>query len=287
MGRQLKGWPALYGGVLAFVLMGGSTVQAAVPHLVRYQGQAVDSQGVPLQGPYTLTFRLYDAETGGTIVWQEVQADVPLNNGHFSVLLGQVTALNVDWSQPVWLTTQMGADPELLPRQRITSVPLAIRAERAEVAEIAEVSQRLSSPITTSTIADDANKLVPSGAVILWTEASCPAGYTRLTTLDGKFLTSGTTFNADAGGQDAGVVGTSTAGSHPHSISGTTSSASGTSCGWNASKGCGGSEPTDAAQLQHTHLGGSLTASSAGDHSHSVSFDNRPAFATVLMCQKN
>ena len=37
---------------------------AQVPHLVRYQGQAVDSHGIPLEGPYVLTFRLYDATTG-------------------------------------------------------------------------------------------------------------------------------------------------------------------------------------------------------------------------------
>lgn len=277
MGSQLKLRPAVPGFLLALALM-GSTVHAAVPHLVRYQGQAVDSAGVPLQGPYTLTFRLYDADTAGTIVWQEQQANVPINKGHFSVLLGQVTTLNVDWSQSVWLSIQVGTDPELLPRQRITSVPLAIRSE---------VAEGLVTQITTSTITDDANKLVPSGAIIMWSGGSCPAGYTRLTTFDGKFLASGATFNANAGGQDSVTAGTSTAGSHSHSISGTTSSASGTSCGWNASKGCGGSEPTDAAQLQHTHSGGSLTASGAGDHTHSVSFDNRPTFATVLMCQKN
>ncbi len=63
---------------VAWVVVQGVS-QAAVPHLVRYQGQAVDNQGVPLQGPYTLTFRLYDADTGGTIVWQEQQANVPIN----------------------------------------------------------------------------------------------------------------------------------------------------------------------------------------------------------------
>ena len=57
---------------------------------------------------------------------------MPINKGHFSVLLGQVTALNVDWSKSLWLTIQVGTDPELLPRQRITSVPLAVRAEVAE-----------------------------------------------------------------------------------------------------------------------------------------------------------
>ena len=112
-----------------------SRVSAEVPHLIRYQGQAVDSQGVPLQGPYHLTFRLYDADTGGTVVWQEIQANVPITKGHFSILLGQVTALNVDWSKPCWLSTQIGSDPELLPRQRITSVPFALRAAVAEQGE--------------------------------------------------------------------------------------------------------------------------------------------------------
>ncbi len=111
-------------------LLGAPLTGADVPHLVRYQGQAVDSQGVPLEGPYTLTFRLYDAETAGTKVWEETQTNVPLDKGRFSVLLGQVTPLTLDWSKPLWLSVQVGTDPELAPRQRITSVPLAIVAER-------------------------------------------------------------------------------------------------------------------------------------------------------------
>jgi hypothetical protein len=56
---------------------------------------------------------------------------VPLQGGHFSVLLGQVTPLTtMDWSQPRWLSVQVGSNPELAPRQQITSVPLAITAER-------------------------------------------------------------------------------------------------------------------------------------------------------------
>ncbi len=107
---------------------------AQVPHLIRYQGQAIDSKGVPLEGPYTLTFRLYDAETAGNLIWQEPQPNVPVSKGHFSVLLGQGagTPLNVDWSKPCWLAVQVNAEPELAPRQQITSVPLAVRAESAE-----------------------------------------------------------------------------------------------------------------------------------------------------------
>lgn len=107
---------------------------AEVPKLVRYQGHAVDGNKIPLEGPHTLTFRLYDAETVGTKVWEEIHTGASLNGGHFSVLLGSVTpfASAMDWSTPCWLSIQVDADVELAPRQRLTSVPLALRAETAE-----------------------------------------------------------------------------------------------------------------------------------------------------------
>ena len=133
--------------VTASCLLPAYQVFAQVPHLIRYQGQAMDSNGVPLEGPYDLTFRLYDAATTGTEVWKETQPGVQLTGGHFSILLGQVTPLTtMDWSQSCWLSVQVNGEPELAPRQRITSVPLAIRAERAEQAE------QLSQAITPSLI---------------------------------------------------------------------------------------------------------------------------------------
>jgi hypothetical protein len=114
-------------------VFGGSALMSAeIPHLIRYQGQAVDSQGVPFEGPYTLTFRLYDAQTAGTKLWEEAQPNVPLQGGHFSVLLGQVIPLETDWSKALWVSVQVGSDPELAPRQQITSVPLAIMAKQLE-----------------------------------------------------------------------------------------------------------------------------------------------------------
>ncbi len=108
-------------------------VDAAIPHLIRYQGQAVDSNGVGLEGPYTLTFRLYNAETAGTKLWEETQTNVPITHGQFSVLLGQVTPMtSMDWTTPCWLSLQINTDPELTPRQHLTSVPTAMRAEDTE-----------------------------------------------------------------------------------------------------------------------------------------------------------
>ena len=126
-------------GALSLVLTSlvpGNLAMAQVTKLLRYQGQAVDSNSVPLEGPYTLTFRLYDAQTAGTKIWEEVQPNIPLKGGYFSVLLGQVTSLStMDWTNPRWLAIQVNADPELSPRQQLTSVPTAIKAERAEQLE--------------------------------------------------------------------------------------------------------------------------------------------------------
>lgn len=266
------GWIALV--VLAFLTLGNGPAEAKIPHLIRYQGTVTDSAGVPLEGPYNLTFRIYDAETEGTRIWEEVQADVPIAKGIFSVFLGSVTSLNLVFDKDVWLSIQVSNDPEMAPRIRLTSVPTAYRAETAERAEA------LVNPITTSTITDDANRLVPSGAIILWTGDSCPAGYTRVSAMDGKFLVSGSTYNPTAGGSNTHSHLTP---DHTHSISATTSSASGPSHGWNASKGTG-TNPTDAAELQHTH---SFSSSASGGGGTTGSADSRPEFATVLLCRKD
>ena len=113
------------------VVLSATIVQAQVPALIRYQGTAVDSNGVGLEGPYTLTFRLYPAATGGTAAWEEIQPNVPIAKGQFSVLLGSVKPLTaMDWSQPCWLAVVVNGGAELAPRQQITSVPMAIMAER-------------------------------------------------------------------------------------------------------------------------------------------------------------
>ena len=263
-----RGVACLVMGVWCLAL--SAAASAAVPHLIRYQGQAVDSNGVPLEGPYTLTFRLYDAETVGTVKWQEAQLNVTLAGGHFSVLLGQVQSLDgVDWSQPLWLSVQVNGEPELAPRQRITSVPLAIRAETAEL-------------VKTSGLTDDANALVPSGAVILWTGVGCPAGYTRVSTYDDRFLVSASTAGV-AGGSNTHDHGGNTGGHtltiseippHTHGLRGH-ASAGGPGGNWFPNL-------TDPVFTNTESTGG------GAPHSHTIApADSRPAFKTILLCQRN
>ncbi|PIQ83298.1 MAG: hypothetical protein COV75_08250 [Candidatus Omnitrophica bacterium CG11_big_fil_rev_8_21_14_0_20_63_9] len=250
--------------------------RAEVPNLINYQGQATDTNGVPLEGPYTLTFRLYDAETAGNEVWEEQQMNVQLTGGHFSVLLGSKTPMNgLDWSAPCWLSVQVNGESELAPRQRITSVPLAVRAKMAE---------QLTVPITTSNITDDSNRLVPTGAIILWEGASCPTGYTRLSSYDDKFLLASGTAGTSGGSNThnhSGSTGSHSLSineipSHSHSINRTNNNG-----GAGSLNGCVGAQ----------NFTDSISTASAGGgagHSHTIgSADNRPAFKTILMCKKN
>ena len=121
--------------VVMSLAMGFLIVQSAaaqIPPLIRYQGTLVDTTNVPLEGTYTLTFRLYAASSGGTAVWTETQPAIPISRGVFSVLLGQATPLSLSFDREYWLSTQVGIDAEMRPRQRLTSVPYAYRAGVAD-----------------------------------------------------------------------------------------------------------------------------------------------------------
>ena len=66
------------------------------PGKLTYQGFLTDANGVPLGNPApfntNIIFRIYTASTGGTLKWSESQV-VTLDKGHFSVLLGEGSAV--------------------------------------------------------------------------------------------------------------------------------------------------------------------------------------------------
>ncbi len=105
------------------------------PLLVNFQGLLTDSNGTPLASPVNLTFALYDAQTGGNILWEEDHSGVPLDDGYFNVVLGSVTPLTaaVLNGPERWMQVAVNGGPPL-PRQRLTSVPYAVLAQEAVTA---------------------------------------------------------------------------------------------------------------------------------------------------------
>lgn len=123
----------LASGALSFAAFG----DAAVPAGLTEQGRLFDASGEPVSGPLTFVFSVYADEEGGAALWSEEQ-QVTLDDGYFSARLGD------DAENPFpaglfngaarYLGIRVGADPEMTPRQSISSVPYAFLADRAEVA---------------------------------------------------------------------------------------------------------------------------------------------------------
>jgi len=107
---------------------------AATTHVLSYQGRLLDpSTGNPkADGAYTMTFRVYDAASGGNTLWTETK-DVAVSKGLFSTLLGDTTALDpaVFDGNDRWLGVKVGADAETTPRMRLAFVPYATWARNA------------------------------------------------------------------------------------------------------------------------------------------------------------
>lgn len=133
-------------------------VYAAVPHLINYQGRITDSSGTPLNGSYNLTFRIYDAETAGNLLWEETHSGALIQKGIFGVLLGSVTNLNLAFDKPYFLEIKVNNEV-MSPRQRIASVGYAIRAETAEQANQAKNADSVGNVGVSTTPA--ANKILP------------------------------------------------------------------------------------------------------------------------------
>lgn len=135
-----------------------SAAYAAVPRLLNYQGRLTDVNNVPLNGSYTITFRIYEAETAGNLLWQEAQANVLVQKGIFSALLGSLANLDLPFDRQYFLEVKVGEEV-MSPRQRIASSGYAIRAEKAEGADLASNANAVSNIQASAT--PQANKLLP------------------------------------------------------------------------------------------------------------------------------
>ncbi|MBI4115398.1 MAG: LamG domain-containing protein [Candidatus Omnitrophica bacterium] len=121
---------ALFCCLLSLVTCYLPLVHAAIPKVMTYQGILKDASGNFLTGTYSMTFRVYAVQTGGTALWSETQSAVSVSSGRFSVQLGSVTPLNLSFNQDHWLSLQVGTDSEMSPRVRLTSVGYAYMAEQ-------------------------------------------------------------------------------------------------------------------------------------------------------------
>ena len=110
--------------------------QAQIPRTISYQGVLCDAAGNPKpDNSYQMTFRIYEAEAGGTAVWTEQKA-LTVRRGLFSTLLGPFgPALAFDTAY--WLSVQVESEEELSPRVPLSSVGYSLNAANADTATYA------------------------------------------------------------------------------------------------------------------------------------------------------
>lgn len=83
--------------LLAAVIISFGTVSiAASSKMISYQGRLTDATSVPVaDGNYSLTFRIWTASSGGSLLWSESQ-NVAVAQSFFDVLLGSVVPIDDD-----------------------------------------------------------------------------------------------------------------------------------------------------------------------------------------------
>lgn len=131
---------ALAGICLMICLMSASVM--AVPGVINYQGK-LTTPSDNVSGLYSVVFLLYDAETGGRILWYEMQ-QVNVDAGMFSVQLGKIEPFPAGLFENDNLYLDMvilggpNASEIVTSRQRIASAAYAISADHAATAANAD-----------------------------------------------------------------------------------------------------------------------------------------------------
>jgi hypothetical protein len=104
-------------------LTAGIASAAPVTQSITYQGKLTNAAGSPLSGTYSVTFKLYGASTGGTVLSTDTHS-VTATNGLFTTPI-TIDPVVID-GRAIWLGITLGADAEMTPRQEIRPVPYAL-----------------------------------------------------------------------------------------------------------------------------------------------------------------
>ncbi len=123
-------------GVFPCLLFLTFQLYGQIPRTISYQGVLCDATGKPKpDATYSMTFGLYDAESGGTLLWTE-QKNLDTKRGLFSTQLGSqvLFGANLTFDKPYWLSIQVGVEPELSPRIPLSSVGNSFYSGKADTA---------------------------------------------------------------------------------------------------------------------------------------------------------
>ncbi len=237
--------------ICAAALLVGATVRAeAPPSSIYYQGRLLDAGGDPVDATIDVEVRLFTEESGGTAVWSQALSDISVVNGLYSFFFGDGGLAEALANDSVWLESEVDGET-LAPRQRLISVPYALRAATAG---------QLDPPMSG----------VPTGVIIMWSGGlgEIPDGWALCDGLNGtpdlrERFVMGAGVEDDVGdivGANSLVLTAGQLPSHAHTGS---LELAGAHAHTSPNAPSGGS---------HTHSGGAINNS--GSHTHSIRYGN-------------
>jgi len=130
----------IYTGLFIIIFISGAFAQ--VPQAINYQSFLTDSNGDPVNGIVSIIFRIYDAESGGTELWNDTHS-VNVTDGILNAILGapvKPIPYTVFEGSDRYLALKVGNDSEMTPRTRLVSVGYAYRAYDADKVDGIEAS---------------------------------------------------------------------------------------------------------------------------------------------------
>lgn len=114
---------------LAGLMIAVGSAHAQAPRTLAFQGTLRTPSGATKpDGNYGAIMRIYDAKTGGNLLWTEAK-NLAVASGQFQTVLGSNVALpaNVAFSdKSYYLGITLGVDPETTPRYQLSGVPYAL-----------------------------------------------------------------------------------------------------------------------------------------------------------------
>ncbi len=147
-----KGSPLRFGLLLTFAVAATlfalvpSIAEGTVPKLINFQGILRDGSGNPVaDGSYSVTFRIYEVPTGGTLLWAETTS-VTTADGLFAILLGASNPVpdTVFKGSDRWLGIAVSPDGEMPTRQQLVSVGYAYRVNSVDSASGGTITSKVS-----------------------------------------------------------------------------------------------------------------------------------------------
>jgi microcystin-dependent protein len=269
--------------IIIIIICLASQVYAQVKPRISFQGTLKDATGASVaDGTYSVEFRLYDVDEGGTILWSET-AQVESAGGVYSHYLGSVEDLDAEvFGQKLYLGVKIGAS-ELQPRTELTYAPYTFSSYTTLLADtvrcsgaVGDVKYSRLNPTQFATVNGDC-WMPMDGRNITGTKLSTILGQFTLPDASGMFIraqeygsvnndadrTPGSdvaTYQADAIGSHNHTGSTSSAGAHSHTLSLKYA---------NANADGGGN-----AYTQRGSGSSSLNSSTNGAHSHTVTIAN-------------